>query len=73
MRDTSTNMTNILKPIIPNPGTKEAIEAGCKCPVIDNNYGKGYYGVAGEFAYNMDCKLHTMPMSELKKMMGIKG
>ena len=25
----------------PNPGTKEAIEAGCTCPVIDNNYGKG--------------------------------
>jgi hypothetical protein len=25
----------------PNPGTKEAIEAGCTCPVLDNNYGRG--------------------------------
>lgn len=25
----------------PMPGSKEAIEAGCNCPVQDNNYGEG--------------------------------
>lgn len=25
----------------PNPGSKEAIDAGCDCPVMDNNHGKG--------------------------------
>jgi hypothetical protein len=25
----------------PNPGSEEAIKAGCACPVIDNNHGKG--------------------------------
>lgn len=25
----------------PNPGSEEAIAAGCNCPVIDNHYGRG--------------------------------
>ena len=25
----------------PNPGSDEALALGCKCPVIDNEYGKG--------------------------------
>jgi len=25
----------------PKPGSKEAIEAGCNCPVIDNHHGAG--------------------------------
>lgn len=25
----------------PNPGSKEAIEAGCGCPVMDNHHGDG--------------------------------
>lgn len=47
---------------IPNPGTKEAIEAGCLCPVIDNGYGKGsgYLDKNGgpTFWKNWDCPLH---------------
>lgn len=27
-----------------NPGSKEALAIGCKCPVLDNGYGKGVYG-----------------------------
>ena len=27
-----------------NPGSKEAREAGCLCPVMDNAHGKGYLG-----------------------------
>jgi len=64
-------MTRILNVVKPDPGTKEARELGCTCPVIDNHYGNGYHGVAGEFSYNMDCPLHTIPMDELKQMMGI--
>lgn len=26
----------------PNPGSKEAIEAGCRCPVLDNGHGRGF-------------------------------
>ena len=29
---------------IPNPGSKEAIEKGCSCAVMDNGHGKGYLG-----------------------------
>jgi hypothetical protein len=51
----------------PNPGTKEAIEAGCTCPVIDNNYGRGIpikiIGGTIQMAYWMDgaCPLHGLP------------
>lgn len=27
-----------------NPGSREAIEAGCRCPVWDNGHGRGYLG-----------------------------
>jgi hypothetical protein len=26
---------------IPNPGSKESIDQGCTCPVMDNHHGKG--------------------------------
>lgn len=50
---------------IPFPGTDEAINAGCNCPVLDNNHGKGMTlknPETGELstAYwvNADCVLH---------------
>jgi hypothetical protein len=42
----------------PNPGSDEAIEKGCTCPVIDNSYGKGYLG-SDVFVVRMDCPLHN--------------
>lgn len=39
----------------PNPGSQEAQDAGCTCPVIDNHYGKG---VEGNFWYSMNCPIH---------------
>ncbi len=40
---------------VPNPGSEEAVKAGCRCPVIDNHYGKGTpYG----FWMSEDCPLH---------------
>lgn len=47
--------------VVPNPGSTEAIVAGCKCPVIDNRRGRGLYedsnGVA-QYVVREDCPLH---------------
>lgn len=44
----------------PNPGSPEAIEQGCKCPVMDNHNGMGLITGDGQpkFWINFDCKLH---------------
>lgn len=43
------------------PGSEEARQAGCTCPVIDNHYGKGYAGDSEKygFAKSMFCPLHS--------------
>ena len=43
---------------IPNPGSNEAIDLGCSCPIMDNSYGEGYMGMKDTFIYNQSCKLH---------------
>lgn len=43
-----------------NPGTQEAIEKGCTCPVVDNHYGKGAPCAEGDgphFWYTQGCPL----------------
>ena len=42
----------------PPPGSKEAINKGCKCPVMDNSYGKGYMCMEGVYVYSDRCNLH---------------
>lgn len=48
----------------PNPGSNEAIDQGCLCPVLDNGHGKGYLdGVKDKngktvFVINCVCPLH---------------
>lgn len=45
----------------PTPGSKEAIDKGCKCPVIDNHYGKGIVMNGSDepnFWVSGDCKTH---------------
>lgn len=48
-----------------NPGSKEAREKGCTCPVLDNAHGKGYMGGVRDkdgnliFVINFDCKVHN--------------
>lgn len=49
----------------PNPGSKEAIELGCKCPVLDNAHGKGYMCIEGIFVYSGECQLHAKQMQEI--------
>ena len=42
------------------PGSCEAGDAGCRCPVLDNEHGKGYLGDGDQFGFviNCDCPLH---------------
>ena len=42
----------------PNPGSPEAQDAGCECPVMDNSYGQGYMGQPGIFVMIASCPLH---------------
>lgn len=48
----------------PNPGSQEAIDAGCSCPILDNSHGRGYMGVEGIFVYVKDCPVHEWKEEE---------
>jgi hypothetical protein len=53
----------------PKPGSAEAVDLGCTCPIIDNHYGKGIPLNGKRFHYmNDDCPLHgtsqPLPHSE---------
>jgi len=44
---------------VPNPGSDEAIEQGCSCPVLDNHHGKGMPFPGGpQFRITEGCSLH---------------
>lgn len=49
---------------VPNPGSQEAVSAGCKCPVLDNGHGRGYMGGVVDadgrplFIYSAACPVH---------------
>lgn len=51
---------------IPNPGSDEAIDLGCSCPIMDNSYGEGYMGMEDVFVYNAGCSLHGESLREVK-------
>lgn len=44
----------------PNPGSDEAIEKGCTCPVLDNNHGKGVAFAGERFWQDFDCPVHGL-------------
>jgi hypothetical protein len=49
-----------IKETVPNPGSDEAVNAGCTCARIDNGYGNPNeceYG-KGHWVISSDCKLH---------------
>jgi len=43
---------------MPNPGSDEALDLGCECPVMDNNHGSGSDWGPGKFWINGNCPLH---------------
>ncbi|WP_161668748.1 LexA family protein [Kallotenue papyrolyticum] len=45
---------------IPAPGSPEATERGCRCPILDNRYGRGYLGDPGRFVMVAACPLHGL-------------
>ena len=53
--------------MIPNPGSKEAIELNCVCPILDNNFGAGI-GKDKDgnilFWYSSECPIHGKLMTE---------
>ena len=52
----------------PSPGSDEALDAGCTCPVMENAHGRGAVGTwakpDGEKVFIMQagCPLHGIPM-----------
>ena len=53
--ETSTDVSD--KP--PNPGSPEAVAAGCTCPVLDNGHGRGSgFGGSGTFWMTEGCPVH---------------
>ncbi|RYX78534.1 hypothetical protein EON76_05240 [bacterium] len=54
----------------PNPGSSQAREGGCKCPILDNGHGRGYMGGVKDkngdtmFVINEDCMMHNPPASK---------
>jgi hypothetical protein len=42
----------------PHPGSKEAEEQGCTCPIFDNARGHGACGQPNIFWVNADCPIH---------------
>ena len=58
---------------VPDPGSNEAIEAGCTCPVFDNAHGAGIPwpredgkdpNKCPSFWVNEECKLHGSALNE---------
>jgi hypothetical protein len=50
-------LSNMKKKIL-NPGSDEAIEAGCECPILDNGHGMGYMGQKDVFVMIETCPIH---------------
>lgn len=42
----------------PTPGSVEALDRGCLCPVVDNAHGEGAHGQNNLFIYTAGCPLH---------------
>jgi len=40
------------------PGSDEAVEEGCECPILDNCHGRGYMGQDEVYVVNAECPMH---------------
>ena len=54
----------------PNPGSREAVKQGCRCPILDNGHGRGYMGGVKDkdgntlFVYLASCPVHKVEGGE---------
>ncbi|MGW5556891.1 hypothetical protein ACWER9_06665 [Micromonospora sp. NPDC003944] len=46
----------------PNPGSQEAHDGGCLCPVLDNNHGKFPPYPPDGWWIREDCPMHRLPV-----------
>lgn len=51
----------------PNPGSDEAIEQGCTCPVLDNGHGNQELGDSRGFWINGGCPIHDESQQPVDK------
>ena len=51
----------------PAPGSKQAIQAGCTCPIYDNCHGWGtlLYG-KGKYYIRLDCPIHAIHSKDME-------
>ena len=49
----------------PNPGSNEALDKGCLCPVLSNAHGRGVGGDGEDFWINGDCPIHGNDVLDL--------
>lgn len=49
----------------PPAGSPAAQRLGCSCPVLDNHYGRGYWGDGAKYGWihREDCPVHGFPTS----------
>ncbi len=50
----------------PNPGSQQAIDGGCICAVMDNEYGRGWMGQEGVFSMREDCPMHQADFQAIR-------
>lgn len=51
----------------PNPGSNEALDLGCTCPVLDNGHGQGYF-ISDCFVISADCPVHGIAENPPKNL-----
>ena len=52
--------------MVPNPGSDEAGDLGCTCPVLDNSRGQGWMCQGDLFWIAGDCPLHGQVVDEIE-------
>jgi hypothetical protein len=48
-------------PETPAPGSNDARESGCKCPILPNGFGRGAWGLPYLFVTDAKCPVHRVP------------
>ena len=48
---------------LPNPGSDEARNDGCTCPMLDNEFGD-WKAVGGNFITSINCPLHGWSLED---------
>lgn len=56
----------------PSPGSQKAVDKGCRCPILDNAYGKGRGGDGEQFGWyvNGTCPLHAKGQGDSADVQG---